>query len=246
MLKEIKSLTGLRGLAALWVAIVHSGLYSIHGSMAKYHTLEKFVQAGNIAVDIFFMLSGYILMNAYKNKFKTFTFKNFGEFIIKRFARIYPIYIVWLIIIVALCSMHLIPTNVLFTSTQFSYFDLFSNLLLLQNITHSPSIIGVSWSLSDEWIMYFVFPAIMLFIKRFSKASIFLYVIMFFAFRAIDLYCISLPMTFQNILHFNTGLTGTGISSFTRSLTSFILGMLLYQWKDNLAKLKLYRFSLFL
>lgn len=54
-MKEIKSLTGVRGIAAVYVVI-----YNIINQSESY-----FINNGYLGVDIFFVLSGYVLSYAH-------------------------------------------------------------------------------------------------------------------------------------------------------------------------------------
>ena len=79
------TLDGMRGLAALCVAI--------------YHFAEGAVFGGYLAVDFFFVLSGFVLMNTYGDRLAAGM--SGGHFIKLRIVRIMPVY--WLGL--ALCAM---------------------------------------------------------------------------------------------------------------------------------------------
>jgi peptidoglycan/LPS O-acetylase OafA/YrhL len=86
---EIRSLTGLRGLAAAWVV-----LYHFHQADASAGALGTFLRHGYLAVDIFFVLSGFVMALSYTHLFaKGLSVQSFGVFLVRRFARIYPLYI---------------------------------------------------------------------------------------------------------------------------------------------------------
>ena len=65
--REIQSLTPLRGIAAIWVICFHYGVvyFSFHPERFTF-VLNK----GYLAVDMFFMLSGFVLSHVY---WRTFT-----------------------------------------------------------------------------------------------------------------------------------------------------------------------------
>ena len=77
--RDIPALTGLRGIAALWVVFFH----------LEYGSAIPIIEKGYLGVDIFFILSGFILMHAYSgpksNKF------GYTRFIKARIARVYPL-----------------------------------------------------------------------------------------------------------------------------------------------------------
>lgn len=93
--QNIATLTGLRAFAALWVVALH--LYS-----ALFKEILPFLYplaaSGANGVEIFFVLSGFILSYLYKEKFNVGNLKhNYKIFIFNRLARIYPLHLICLI-----------------------------------------------------------------------------------------------------------------------------------------------------
>ncbi len=90
LVKEIRSLTGLRGLAALYIAFYHSlEIKNYHGNSLR----QVFINHGPISVDLFFILSGFVMALSSKKMFEgKFSKAAFLLFMKKRFARIYPLY----------------------------------------------------------------------------------------------------------------------------------------------------------
>jgi peptidoglycan/LPS O-acetylase OafA/YrhL len=92
---EIRALTGLRGLAAADVALMH-----INGSAQTFLTWFAF---HNPAVDIFFCLSSFTLCLVYgAGTDRPFKFK---EFAAARCARIYPLYAIVLVVWTVYCAL---------------------------------------------------------------------------------------------------------------------------------------------
>ncbi|WP_333496489.1 acyltransferase family protein [Kluyvera sp. CHPC 1.251] len=147
---EIKSLTGLRGLAALYVVAFHLT------DRAAFPEINGFVQNGYIAVDFFFVLSGFIMSMVYHEKFKTIEQNNYINYMYNRFSRIYPLY-------VTLLFSTLILDYLLNGRTQPNS-SIFINTFLLQSIT-AWNYIASSWSLSTELIAYLLFPFIIFFMR---------------------------------------------------------------------------------
>ncbi|QTP13918.1 acyltransferase [Serratia symbiotica] len=82
-MKEIKSLTGVRGIAAVYVVIYH-----IINPSESY-----FINNGYLGVDIFFVLSGYVLSYTHLQDFSSyFSIKKYFNFITSRFIRVWPLY----------------------------------------------------------------------------------------------------------------------------------------------------------
>ena len=88
--REIRSLTGLRGIAALYVVLFHylDGL--------SYTTPRNvFLAHGYLAVDLFFVLSGFVMTLTYSGMFQAgSSFALFRIFLGRRIARVYPLYFV--------------------------------------------------------------------------------------------------------------------------------------------------------
>ena len=92
-IKRFYALDAFRGLAALLVFLYHMPNLSII-------TGNPFVRGSAIFVDLFFVLSGFVIYHNYKNKIQSL---NLGKaFIIKRLKRIFPLHIYTLLIILVL------------------------------------------------------------------------------------------------------------------------------------------------
>jgi len=146
-IKEIKSLTGIRGIAALYVVFFHIFLIGEQKSMPS-GLWRHFVDHGYLAVDLFFILSGFVLtLNSTRNFKDGVTIANFKKFMSKRFARLYPAYVIILIIsFVFIKDFHSIAISAV------------SSFFLLSIFSPQPQISGVLWSLSVEWVIYLFFP----------------------------------------------------------------------------------------
>lgn len=148
---EIRALTGLRGIAALYVVFFHA-----NGLHAFPMAVRPFVSHGYMAVDLFFILSGFVMAMTYGGLFENgFDLKNFKKFLLLRLARIYPLYILMTVI-----------TAVMITTVLSDTYRFDDNVLraLPFNITMSHvwglaySIVPPSWSISTEWAAYLLFP----------------------------------------------------------------------------------------
>ena len=157
---RIDALTGIRGIAALWVLVHHLVTqYPLQDKLPVFvtHIAEK----GWLGVDLFFILSGFVIAFVHNKDFKTHidihTVKNF---LIKRIARIYPVHLV--------TTLSLIPIY-LAAKWSFGYsspIDAFSLNKLLYSLTLTNGFgfqdsIGwnaPSWSVSSEFLAYLTFP----------------------------------------------------------------------------------------
>jgi len=93
--KDLKSLAGLRAVAALLVVLFHftDGGRAIH----NYFGINFLIDAGYLGVDIFFVLSGFIIYHVYREQFEERLSKRaWADFLRNRLARIYPVHMVTL------------------------------------------------------------------------------------------------------------------------------------------------------
>jgi peptidoglycan/LPS O-acetylase OafA/YrhL len=155
---EIRALTGLRGVAALLVA-----LYHINPNLIAPTAAGRFVGKGYLWVDLFFVLSGFLLAMNYAHRFAGgWSLGAWLDFLLHRLARIYPLYL-------ALVAASLAYSLVLYGGLHASApppaltlsepaRDVAANLLMVQSWGLGKSIDGVAWSLSTEWAAYLLFP----------------------------------------------------------------------------------------
>lgn len=153
----LRSLEGLRGVAVFLVFLVH-----YCGQVVAYLPADSIAarisnclyNIGPIGVDLFFVLSGYLIYGTLVKKEVPFS-----KYIVKRIRRIYPTFLFVLAIYVLLSI--LIPSENKFPAgwaNQTIY--LVQNVLLLPGIFDIPPIITVSWSLSYELFYYLLIPLI--------------------------------------------------------------------------------------
>jgi peptidoglycan/LPS O-acetylase OafA/YrhL len=151
---KIDCLTGLRFWASLWVLFFHSGasFLSTHGYPPF---LVNFFTNGHLGVPLFFILSGWVL--AYSN-FKNQNQSTFS-FYSKRLARIYPVYLVALLI------------QLPFVFDQLNVEKSAKVLFLIQSwdFVDSPDIhswIMQAWTLSVELAFYLLSPLFFILINK--------------------------------------------------------------------------------
>jgi peptidoglycan/LPS O-acetylase OafA/YrhL len=150
---DIKPLTALRFLAAMWVVSFH---YWPH--LAGFG-VPTFVTKGYLGVECFFVLSGFILAHVYLKGFGEGRF-HYGKFLWARLARVYPLHLACLIGVGALAfvagvvglqmdhelaPLKLLPANIA--------------LVHAWGLTDSTAWNHPSWSISAEWFAYLSFPA---------------------------------------------------------------------------------------
>jgi peptidoglycan/LPS O-acetylase OafA/YrhL len=154
---RLLSMEGLRGFAVILVFFVHfDALYSGYAIADPIlHDVFTFLgNVGNAGVDLFFVLSGYLIYGALIRR-KT----SYLKFIRRRIERIYPTFLVvfgvYLILSVVFRSENKIHGAFLPASLY-----IIENALLLPGIFRITPIITVAWSLSYEFFFYLSIPLI--------------------------------------------------------------------------------------
>lgn len=153
---EITAHTALRGLAALMVILYHCALASPNVSCGP---LTALVQRGYLFVDIFFILSGFILMRRYGVSLAHPTREVLHHFWWRRFLRIYPPYVVWL-------SMAIVVWFLIGIRGEGPTYAIDEHLAsILLHITMVQSILGLEiqynvplWSIAMEMAAYLLLP----------------------------------------------------------------------------------------
>lgn len=156
---RVGQVDALRGLAALLVAVFYHNFYmggqpihtGVFGALQPFHWLYAW---GWTLVDLFFVISGFIFAHVYLSDDGSLKpGVTVRDFAVARFARLYPLHFVTLII----CAVLIMTANVIgMTDFRASTASVFvENLLFLQ--VRDGGFNNVSWSLSVEAICYCLF-----------------------------------------------------------------------------------------
>jgi peptidoglycan/LPS O-acetylase OafA/YrhL len=178
--KRINELESLRGILALWVVVSH--ILPSAGILEKALGPFKFLAKGDYAVDVFIILSGFFifyLLDTAQEKY--------GPFIIRRFLRLFPAYLVCLIISTLMINLSVEtlssldwqnPQNAfriqVFKDTLQHFIpQLLAHLTMLHGLVPSSllpnsqyAFIGQAWSISLEWQFYLVAPLLFYSIQK--------------------------------------------------------------------------------
>ncbi len=168
---RIIELDGLRAIAIIFVIIVHFIFNQLQVPDNPFLlALYKLIGYTWSGVDLFFILSGYLIGGILiDNKNSPNYFKTFYT---RRFFRIFPLYYLFLAMMILLSF--LLNSNI--NSLYYREISIFSYLTYTQNIvsffTHSP--IGITWSLAIEEQFYLFLPFIIYFFDRKKLPYVFL------------------------------------------------------------------------
>jgi peptidoglycan/LPS O-acetylase OafA/YrhL len=155
---ELLPLTSIRGLAAWWVVLFHlRHLLAPSVPAAVIAVLAR----GNLAVDLFFILSGFVIALNYGERVAGGGWRGFGDFLFRRFARIYPLHLLILIgfAAYALAAVRFGGADV--RGQDWGY--LAESLFLAQNwgLESTTRWNVPAWSISTEAFAYLIFPGLL-------------------------------------------------------------------------------------
>jgi peptidoglycan/LPS O-acetylase OafA/YrhL len=174
---EIKALSGLRIIAALWVVLFHFRPLLEQAAPGFRTALAPVLNCGAQGVDLFFILSGFVLTWNYLDRMgPSWSTRATLRFLWLRLARVWPVYLV---------TLHLAAAWIIFTlnvghepskiADQLNAVSYVRQLLLVQ-LWFQPYFDGSSWdgpawSISAEWLAYLLFGALVLVIFRIARAT---------------------------------------------------------------------------
>jgi peptidoglycan/LPS O-acetylase OafA/YrhL len=174
---EIRALPGLRIVAALWVVLFHYRPPLWAASPRLHDDLAPLFDAGAMGVDLFFILSGFVLTWNYLDRMgPSWSARGTLHFLWLRLSRVWPIYLVtmhlaalWMII-----TLHVgdFPSPDAEKLTAISYI----RQLLMVQLWFEPFFDGTSWdgpawSISAEWLAYLMFGLLVLLVFRLARVS---------------------------------------------------------------------------
>lgn len=225
---SLDTLTGLRFYAALHVVLFHN-IYLFGDSIQNLPPfIRLFVQKGESAVSFFFLLSGFILTHAYKDKLQNSTHR--VVYFVARIAKIYPLYLVAFILDIPRVLTYFyakydsyVAIKKVIISALFSLLMIQSWIPNLTSVWNSPA-----WSLSCEAFFYVFFaymlhPILKIKYKKTALMAIYLAPIVIYVF-----------MVDQMHIPIENPFYATLFRSFPAlRITEFIIGILIYAFYSS-------------
>ncbi|MBC8152273.1 MAG: acyltransferase, partial [Bacteroidetes bacterium] len=129
---RIRELDALRGIAALLVVLFH---FTMFRPQAEYG-----FKYGVTGVDLFFMISGYVIFLTINRV------RDWRDFIVSRVARLYPAY--WTAVLLTTLLLYVFDRPHFFPKATLA------NLTMLQNFVGTGDLDGAYWTLAVELIFY--------------------------------------------------------------------------------------------
>ena len=155
---ELLPLTAIRGLAAWWVVLFH--LRHLMAPSAPAWLIAALAH-GNLAVDLFFILSGFVMALNYGDRVGSGGWRGYGDFLFRRFARIYPLHLLILLGFAAYALAAVRFGDASLAGQDWGYFG--ASVLLVQNwgFYGATDWNVPAWSISTEVFAYLLFPALL-------------------------------------------------------------------------------------
>lgn len=171
--EKYEELESIRGIAALLVVFEHVPNWN-----SNFFNIGIF-RNGFLMVELFFVLSGFVIYNAYANNIKTG--KDLLRFQFLRFGRLYPVHLLFLLIFLGVeCMKYILSTRYGISSPNSTPFVInngsafTAHLFLAQALgitDHVGSFNSPSWSISTEFYTYLLFALIILKLYKWRVAA---------------------------------------------------------------------------
>ncbi|MGY0038929.1 acyltransferase family protein [Pedobacter sp. NJ-S-72] len=152
--KYFSGFNGLRAIAVLLVVLIFHGKIIFPG-----------MYNGWIGVDLFFVISGFLITNILVKQKGTTNF--FSNFYLRRSIRIFPLY--YIVLLVAMLILYLIKRDQL---TDLSYYFFYVQNIRAISTEKYISLLAHTWSLCIEEQFYLVWPVIVYFCPLKKKINI--------------------------------------------------------------------------
>ncbi len=174
-IKYRPDIDGLRGIAVLLVVFYH---------FEKIFLNTKFFQGGFVGVDIFFVISGYLITSILFKELKSSKKILFKDFYIRRVKRILPVLSIVILFTIIWGYFIFIPEKFVFTikSATSSWF-FFSNIFFWKQLStyHAEESTNIpllhTWSLSVEEQFYILFPIFIFIVFKYYRNKILISII---------------------------------------------------------------------
>ncbi|WP_159739410.1 acyltransferase family protein [Vibrio atypicus] len=157
-------ISGLRAIAVLLVILYHCGFYTISG--------------GFVGVDVFFVLSGFLITTTIYKELESGSF-SYKQFYLRRIRRLLPVLIFILLVSIVAFWFVLLPKDFIrFIDSAGLAFLSFSNFYL-KNVTSgywgaNTQLVPLlhTWSLSVEEQFYLIWPTLLLFLYKIKSRQL--------------------------------------------------------------------------
>ncbi|GAB3692631.1 acyltransferase family protein [Angustibacter aerolatus] len=167
---SIAALTGLRAVAAVWVVLFHYRA-DVERLVPPARHLDPLLASGYLGVDVFFVLSGFVLAYNYGHRLDRWRPREARDFVQNRVARVWPVQVVTLhadlLYAAAVGALGVSADG--HRRTPAAYVE---NLTMTHLwFSDRPSFNAPAWSISAEWLVYLLCPLLLLGFARVRRAG---------------------------------------------------------------------------
>ena len=137
----------------------------IRNQQPFYNIIEPFYQFGSVAVQFFFVLSGFIFFMFYRNRISERSI-NFKNFIILRLTRLYPLHLLTLFAVLIMQKIYYYYISEYFIFEDNNLINFIFHFFLIQEwrlVETTSAYNAPSWSISVELFLYISFFLVSLF-----------------------------------------------------------------------------------
>lgn len=169
--RMLDALTGLRAFAAAWVVLYHFRA-DIKALAPTADWLWPLLDSGYAGVDVFFVLSGFIIAYTYLDRLSHPNAGQAGRFLWYRLARLYPVHLFTLAIFAVIVTPGSFRDAGLSQVVANITTDEFLRQLLMVHAWGTNGNIAwnyPAWSISSEWFAYLLFPFVALGLARLRR-----------------------------------------------------------------------------
>jgi len=155
-MNRVHSIDYLRGVLALLIMFYH---YSSWHHLFTFDSASFLTRNAFYGVSLFFVISGFSLTIGYMKKFENITKDNMLNFFIRRFGRIYPLFLLIVITYILLLSIS--------GKSMPNFLEIITNLTI--SFSFFPNYYALTtggWSIGIEIVFYIFFPFIIWFLQK--------------------------------------------------------------------------------
>ena len=152
-------LDGVRAVAIIWVLSVHLvffhlGIFPEQAAAVFTNPLTGWIMRGDLALDLFFVISGFLMGSMLFEEFRKNGNLFFARFYVRRFLRLIPVYVVAMLLGLYFC--HDLPGMDKWGNAE----TIWANLFYVNNfVPIEKQYMGWCWSLAVEEQFYILLPA---------------------------------------------------------------------------------------
>jgi len=230
---KIPELDGFRALAILLVVFHHFATYyrEHHNSYFKKaipEEAQQFMLNGWMGVDLFFVLSGYLIFHHLSTSYQAKNRIGFGKYALKRVLRTFPLYLFMIVLIV----FGLIP----YYQSSFTNMDILIHVVFLQDYLGA-KLLTPMWSLATEEKFYLLAP-LLLFLTRWDiKKSVGVLLILIMVLTAYKSYSMSHYAEALNAISFFENFRAPFHYAITSIMIGVMIALLTQQQRPNILPL---------